>query len=182
MLRKILSVVFIAGVLFAGYAFATDIATPSGKIGILDVQQLMTKTGYADRALHKIRKQYAPLIKSLEKDEKTLQRYIKKYNKISDNLDPAAMKEWQHKINAQQDKLQQKQSTLQEKINIAQEIETKKIIAKFFTIVSKIAEKNDLDIVLFKDITSYNSEAVYDITDEVIRISVEKPKKAKLKK
>lgn len=174
------SVFLVIGLLFTSLVFAADtiIAPSTYKVGVLDIDQLMSKTGSTDLALKKIIKQYEPQGKVLEQEERTLHRDVEKYNAISDKLKPDEIKQWQHKINTAQDKLQQKQATLQEKIMAAEELETQKIISGFFTTVTKVAKKNNLDLVFFKDVTAYNivGAQMQDITNQIIKMSSGKKK------
>lgn len=178
MQRIITRVICIVGILFFSLASAVDDQYSISKVGILDVQLLMTKTGAADRAIDKIRKQYLLENRALEKEQNVLNLEIKKYNKSVGKLEPDEIKHWQRKINAMQSKLQQERIILQEKIKEEQKIETQKIIYSFFNLVSKIAEKNHLDLVLFKDVTPYNDigAEVQNITNEVIELSRNKNK------
>jgi Skp family chaperone for outer membrane proteins len=181
MRRIILSVFFVLGVSFAVSAFAENAALVNPKVGILDIDQTMAETGLADIATKKILKQYAPERKALAQEERALQQKIKEYNVLSDNLQPDEIKQWQHKIDGLQNKLQQKQNLLQEKIMTAEELANQKIIARFFKIVTKIAGKNNLEVVFFKDITVYNlaGAQMQDITDQVIKVATDKKKNKK---
>jgi Skp family chaperone for outer membrane proteins len=60
----------------------------------------------------------------------------------------------------------------------AEEQETQKIISLYFTKVSKLAEKKNLSIVFFKDVTMYYlpSENLQNITDQIIKMSVSRTK------
>lgn len=173
-------VFLVIGLLCINIAFAADspvavIPTPDStlRVGVLDIDQLMTKTKSSDRAMKKILKQYEPEGKALEREERTFRSTLKKYNAMSERLRPDEIKEWQHKINAIQEQLLRKQSLLQEKIMAAEEQETQKIIAHYFNLVSQVAKKSNLTLVFFKDITAYNLPgiAVSDITEQIIDMS-----------
>ncbi len=167
-------------VLAANHTTTTIIApTATLKVGVLDIDQLMARTKSTDRAMKKILKKYELEGKALKKEEQVLLQNIKKYNAISDNLKPDEIKQWQHKINAAQEQLLQKQSILQEKIMAAEELETQKIISRYFTLVTKEAEKNNLSLVFFKDITVYSLPGanVLDITNKIIKMSLGKRNK-----
>ncbi len=182
-MRKTISTLFfVVGILFATLELvkSDDTANYSvQKIGILDIDEVMATTGAADRAMKKIIKQYAPEGKILEKEERALQKEVGKYNDASDKLQADEIKEWQHRIGATQSKLQQKQMELQERIMAAQEVETQKIISKFSIMVSKVAEKNNLAMVFFKDVTTYNliGTEMHDITKQIIKMAVGSKKK-----
>lgn len=182
-MRKIVPLVI--GLLFIGSVFAATttttiaaIPTPPLKVGVLDIDQLMAKTNATDRAMKKILKQYEPQGKALEKEEEAFRHDVKKYNAISDKLRPDEIKQWQHKLNTAQEQLLQKQSILQDKIMAAEELATQKIISYYFTLVTKVAEKNHLTLVFFKDITTYNlpGVAMQDITNQIIKMSMVKKK------
>ena len=55
-----------------------------------------------------------------------------------------------------------------------QEFATEKIISYFFGLVTKVAEKYDLDLVFFQDITSFSGTDVRDITGEIIKLANKK--------
>jgi len=146
------------------------------QIGILDIDELVLKTGITDRVLNNIKLKYYKNLKKLDRDDYDLQCDIHKYNHIMHKLKPDEIHLWQRFINDKQIELQNKRTMLQENIISAQEYETKKMIEYYLHIVTQIAKKYDLSVVVFKDVTAFNGNKTYDITNEVILTSSNKNK------
>lgn len=152
---------------------AADVADT--KIGVLDIQKLMTKTKETNKAMIGLRQKYAAQSRELVKQQKTLAHTIKKYNKTSDKLKLADLERWQVKIEMQRRDLKEKYSDLQREIYRSQNLEITEIVGYFSESVIEIAKKRGLELVLFKDTTMYNLKTL-DITDEVIKLSNKNPR------
>ncbi|MDR1057366.1 MAG: OmpH family outer membrane protein [Coxiellaceae bacterium] len=173
-MRKIaILIIGLSSILF----ITSGLATENLKIGILDIQKLINKTGAANKSMIKINNKYAEENKALIEELHNLHDDIKKFNRHSAKLKPQELEKWQRKIDIQQKNLSQKRETLQKKIIATQNLETQELVIRFLGLVSKIALNNNLDLVLFKDVILYKSDSSnLDLTNETIKLYAKKPK------
>lgn len=170
MCKKVLVMCFLLELSFVSVVFAADNhgASISGpRVGILDIQKLIAKTNYVNKAVEKLRNKYAAQGKALRNEQRILERNIKKYNEDSSNMRFGELLKLQHKIANQQDELRKNMTDLQQKVTVAHKAEIQELIRRFSQVVDKIALRDNLEIVLFKDVVlcGFTSQ---DITDEVI--------------
>ena len=177
LMKKNISILLcVVSIFFISSAFAKSNAGVN-KIAVLDTQKLLAKTKATKNAMIELRKKYAAQSKELEKEQRELQADIKRYNKSSDKLKLRKLESWQQEIDEQQGDVYRKQAVLEKEIIDSQNIEIREIVQRFSTIVTNIAKRDNLDIVLFKDVTAYTLKS-QDITEEAIKIALKKSNKA----
>lgn len=160
---------FIINALFgAVLLLAMNVASAATyKIGVIDINKVLENTPHVAAMKTKLQNQFAPKIKEITALNKTMQADVEKYNKDGAMLKAKERDALQSKIVKEQQKLQQLQSGVQQNFMQAQNQAQQTILQLIQNGVTKIAAKENYDLVFVKDTVAFNLPA-YDITDQVI--------------
>ena len=142
-------------------SFAAD-----SKIGIVNVQQVLEKSGQMQALNNKLKAQFEPRAKKLEADSKTFEKNIENFKKNSTVMNADKRKAAEENLAKERANIEQQQIALQRDSVVAQNKSLQNLLDKVKSIVNKIAVKNKLNLVLTNASVAYSSGEL-DITKQV---------------
>lgn len=153
--------------LFAASVLLPNQAQAQGKIGVLDMNKVLTTSNAGKRAQNVIEQKMASYKKSFEKEGKALMEMREELEKKGQNMSESARKT---KIEAFQKKgreLAEKENSANAEMQKLREQHIQPIVKKLEQVVEKIADKEGYTIILPRNIVLYQKNSI-DITDKVI--------------
>jgi len=151
----------------AGLLLAANAAFADAKIGVLDLNKVLSNDPQVTLLQDQLKKQFEPRNQEIVTAQKTLQNDIDKYNKDSGKIKGNDVKKNQDNIIAKQKKLQDLQASFQHDLTDAQNKSMQTILKRVETVVNKIATDQKYDLVVTKVSTVYNDPKL-EITDKVV--------------
>lgn len=145
----------------------TNISAANYKIGVLDINMILANTPQVEAMQTKLKNQFEPKIKELALMNKTLHADVEMLKKEHATLADAKQKKLQIDIVRQQKKIRQFKANFEHNFSQAQELAQQTILKQIQAAVSKIAKKQNYDLILIKDTVPYNL-AEFDISNLVI--------------
>lgn len=162
----------LSGVVYAADITATTPATGS-RIGIVDVRQVLQKSPQIAEMQKKLQDQFSSREKEIQSAQQQFQQDADKLNRDSSVMTANDRDALTKKLQAEQQNLRNMQMSLQKDVYAKQNEEMQTVLNQVQGIVAKVAQKNNLSLVVVKDAVAYASNEV-DITSQVID---EMPKK-----
>jgi outer membrane protein len=145
--------------------------TNSIKIGVIDLNKVVTSDPQVSVIQMQIKKKFDPRNQDITKLQKELAADIDKYKKLDDsNKDKSKnieVEKAQQLILDKQKKLQAMRDDFQRDLMTAQNKYTEEVLKKIERIVNDIASKQKYDLIIAKISTAYNKPEL-EITDQVI--------------
>lgn len=154
------AVLFMTGV---SIAQAADI-----KIGIVDMQQIMTKSKQAEKLRTDLEKRFTPKKAELQKSADAFKADIEKMKRDEAVMSSADKDKLQKKLMDQQQSLQTRQQSLQKDAMSAQNEAIQSLIENVKGAVKKIAADDKLTVVIAKEAAIYQDDSL-DITSKVLK-------------
>ncbi len=140
----------------------------AGKIGVLDMRQVMKSSTQIVQIREKLQKEFKPKQEKLMAAQNTLKsdaERLRRDNAIMNNND---RKQLEQKIIAEQQDLQKMQAGFQQEVMVAENTALKGFLEEVEGIVKGIAIKKQISLVITKDPVAYVQPDL-DITNEVIQ-------------
>lgn len=159
----------LTGIVLVGVAtlgFATS-AMADQKIGVVDVQKVLTESPQTKQVASSIKKQFASRESKLKADQKTLQADQAKLDKNGAVMSAKNRAALQDKIISEKSAFQGRVAAFQQDVNSAQSTAMQGLLNKIKTNVSDFAKKQGYTLIVTKRSVAYASNEV-DITDQVI--------------
>ncbi|OGT07824.1 MAG: hypothetical protein A2X78_02120 [Gammaproteobacteria bacterium GWE2_37_16] len=151
----------------AGLLLAANAAFADTKIGVLDLNKVLSNDPQVTLLQDQLKKQFEPRNQEIVTAQKNLQNDIDKYNKDSGKIKGNDVKKNQDNIIAEQKKLRDMQASFQHDLTDAQNKSMQTILKRVETVVNKIAADQKYDLVVTKVSTVYNDPKL-EITDKVV--------------
>ncbi len=146
-----------------------SVATASDiKIGVVNTEQILRESVPAVQAQRKIEQEFVPrdeAIKKMAIKAKTLQD---KLEKESINMEESERRNLERNLANLSREYQRAQKQMREDLNVRQNEEYSMILERTNRAISKIAEKENYDLILQLQDSVYRSQRI-DITDKVIK-------------
>ncbi len=157
----------VAALVFAFVSISSFAANSNNsKIGIVNVQQVLEKSGQMQALNNKLKSQFEPRAKKLEADSKTFEKNVENFKKNSSVMNAAKRKTAEVNLGKERANIEKQQISLQRDSVVAQNKSLQTLLDKVKTIVDKIALKNQLNLVLTNASVAY-SKGELDITSQV---------------
>lgn len=158
----------VAGLMIIGFFLANIAMADDLKVGVVDLQVLLSKAPQVEKIRVQLQKQFKPREEKLDSLAKALKVDMDKLYR-----DGAVMKEGdqqalQEKITKQRRELRGMQEDLQEDVNNAQQAEMQTFLKKVNEKLIIVAQQKHLDMVFLKDSMPYSSSKI-DVTDDVLK-------------
>lgn len=146
-----------------------SVATASDiKIGVVNTEQILRESVPAVQAQRKIEQEFVPrdeAIKKMAINAKTLQD---KLEKESINMEESERRNLERNLANLSREYQRAQKQMREDLSVRQNEEYSMILERTNRAISKIAEKENYDLILQLQDSVYRSQRI-DITDKVIK-------------
>ncbi|MFM8454042.1 MAG: OmpH family outer membrane protein [Gammaproteobacteria bacterium] len=140
----------------------------AGKIAVLDMQELFSKSPQAIAAKKRLDNKFQPKKDSFEKKQLEFKQKGEKYTRDKDVLSAQEKKKQETQLQALRAELESTGQNLDAEYNESQSQEMEAFVATVKDVAAKIAKAEDLDIVIPAHFPLYTKEGV-DITDKVIK-------------
>lgn len=138
------------------------------RIGIVDMQQIMTKSKQADKLRADLEKRFNPKKAELQKAADAFKADIEKMKRDEAVMSKADKEKMSKKLAEQQQSLQTRQYALQKDAMAAQNEAVQSLIENVRNIVKKIAAEDKMNMVIAKEAAIYMDESL-DITAKVLK-------------
>jgi outer membrane protein len=162
-MKKLLALAFSAMLLvFCQGSFAADL-----KVGVIDVQKILTSVPQVSAMRTKLQKQFEPREKEVEAAKKDLQANLAKYNKDVAVMSDKQKKDMQDKLTDQQKKLRDMETNFQQSVMTEQNKAMQEVSKTIQAVVDKVAKAQNLDLILIKGAIAF-SKPEMDITQKII--------------
>ena len=169
-MRKILSIGAMLILCVSAIANAAEVATSQTttlKIGVIDLQRIISETPDAKRTSKELHARFEPRHAKILEIQNVLKADIDKMKRDEAIMVDSEKSKLQQRIVNQQRDLERMQQDFQQDVSLAQRTETDKFLNKVKGIIDTIATKEHYDIVLQKNAVPYASNRI-DITQSVI--------------
>lgn len=137
------------------------------KIGIIDPQELFSKSPQAKASEDKILKEFRPREKTVVSKREELESKIQAYQRDKEVLSTKERIYREREINELQQNFQRMTSELQVDVKVRRDEELQAFDKIFKEVVSNIAKKEDFDLIFPAQALIYSGDKV-DITDQVL--------------
>ncbi len=164
MIRPILGLLVVGLTLGAASRARADGTT----IGVVDVQRALMQVDEGRAAKTQLQADFKDKQKLLDKRQDELRSLKEDLDKRAATMDPAKRKEKQEELQRKYLDLQQTYVSLQKQLMAREKELTGKIIQKMQPLFAKIAQENNLDVILNADSIVW-AKPDMDITNELIR-------------
>jgi outer membrane protein len=138
------------------------------KIGVVDVQKMMKQIPQVTAMQKQLQNKFGPQTKKITAMQKQLRADLAKFNKNRSVMKDKDVQAMQKKIISEQDKLRALQVDFQQKAMAAQRKAMQSILDDVEVAVKKVANAQNLNLVLTKASIAYNDDDM-DITDKVVK-------------
>lgn len=138
------------------------------KIGIVDMQQIMTKSKQAEKLRADLEKRFSPKKADLQKSADAFKADVEKLKRDEAVMSSADKDKLQKKLMDQQQSLQTRQQSLQKDAMSAQNEAIQSLIDNVKTAVKKIAAEDKLTVVIAKEAAIYQDDSL-DVTAKVLK-------------
>jgi outer membrane protein len=138
------------------------------RIGIVDMQQIMTKSKQADKLRADLEKRFNPKKAELQKSADAFKADIEKMKRDEAIMSKADKEKMSKKLAEQQQSLQTRQYALQKDAMAAQNEAVQSLIENVRNIVKKIAAEDKMNMVIAKEAAIYMDDSL-DITAKVLK-------------
>lgn len=149
-------------------AFSVSAARADVKIGVIDMEQIMSKSTQADKLRKDLETRFNPRKDEVQKLSKAFQDDVEKLKRDAAVMSKADQGKLEAKLTKQQQEIQQKQMTLQREVVAAQQEAQTKLIDSLKKVVKEVATAEKLNFVLIKQAAIFNDES-FDITAKVLK-------------
>ncbi len=147
------------------------VANPQGsatRTGVLDMRQVMERSIQIAQIREKLQKDFQPKQQKVVAAQNNLKNDADKLRRDTAIMSNTDRKQLEQRILTEQQELQQMQVTFQQELMIRQNEALKGFLDNVKNIVKKIAETDNLNLVITKDIVAYVNPNL-DITNRVIQ-------------
>lgn len=148
--------------LMAGTVFASE------KIAVVDMQQIMQRSGDMKGIQESLEKEFKPRRDKLISMEGKIKADMEKFKKEAAVMSKADQKKMQEKIISAQREFEQEGQKYQRELSAKHNAEMQKLYAKVRTVIEKVAKDGGYDLVLQKEAAPYVVNKL-DLTDKVIK-------------
>lgn len=148
-------------------AFFTVGSVFAANYGVIDMQQVVTKSSKADDLKKQLETQFSSQKKEIDDMTASLQADLAKYQKDKAVMSKKDSEAMQKKISTAESTLQQKQATLQQQVQEEQTKKMNEFMASVQDASKAVAKDKKLDLVLPKNAVVYFDNGS-DVTDAVI--------------
>lgn len=148
-------------------AFFTVGSVFAANYGVIDMQQVVTKSSKADDLKKQLETKFSSQKKEIDDMTASLQADLAKYQKDKAVMSKKDSEAMQKKISTAESKLQQKQATLQQQVQEEQTKKMNEFMASVQDASKVVAKDKKLDLVLPKNAVVYFDNSS-DVTDAVI--------------
>lgn len=145
-----------------GSASAADL-----KVGIVNVQKILSKSPQVKTINEKIQKQFKARYEELETMRKKGAKLQEKMQRDGMTLTMAQKLEISREVQTLDGKFKLKQTFLQDDISIASKQEQAKLMRKIQKAIAEVAKKEKVDLVLKSEAIAYLGSSI-DLSDKVI--------------
>lgn len=149
-------------------ALSVSAAQADVKIGVVDMEQIMSKSTQADKLRKELETRFNPRKDEIQKQSKAFQDDLEKLKRDAAVMNKADKAKLEEKLNKQQQDIQQKQFALQREVMQAQNDASQKLIDGVRKVVKEVAAAEKINFVLIKQASIYNDDAA-DITSKVLK-------------
>ncbi len=149
-------------------AFSVSAVRADVKIGVVDMEQVMSKSSQADKLRKDLETRFNSRKEEIQKQSKAFQDDVEKLQRDAAVMSKADQAKLQTKLTKQQQDIQKKQFDLQREVMAAQNDASQKLIDGVKKIVKDIASAEKLNVVLIKQAAIF-SDDTYDITSKVLK-------------
>ena len=156
--------VVLVGVVTLGF---TANAMADQKIGVVDVQQVLTEVPQTKQVAADIKKQFAARESKLKADQKTLQADQAKLDKDAAVMAAKDRSALQDRIISEKSAFQGHVAAFQQDVNSAQSTAMQGLLNKIKTAVGDFARKQGYTLIVTKNSVAYAANEV-DVTQQVI--------------
>ena len=149
-------------------ALAAGTVFAASKIAVVDMQQIMQRSGDMKTIQQTLEKEFKPRRDKLVAMEGQIKADMEKYKKEAAVMSKAEQKKMQEKIVTAQKKFEQEGQMYQRELNTKHNAEMQKLYTKVRGVIEKVAKDNGYDVVLQKEAAPYSSTKL-DLTEKVIK-------------
>ncbi len=153
--------------IFLSFALIWAAAAMAENIGIVDMRAIFQSSPQIKQVNDKLNKQFAPERDKIVQMGKSLQDDVKKFQRNQSVMDKAGLDKLRNSIAEQEQNLRTMQAKFQQELFTAQNQAMGTFMDKLTSVVKKIAEKKNLDVVLPKNTVLYAKDGM-DITSDVL--------------
>lgn len=160
-------VIVIAASALIALSASSLVAAGTTRIAVLDMHQIMADAPQVKQIRDSLQKQFKSREDSIVKEQEAFKADAEKLNKDGSVMAKKDKDALQKKVIDEQQSLQAKQMAFQQDVMKAQNASIKGFIDSVKDIVTKIAKKQEYDVVLTKDTIAFVNSKL-DITDQVL--------------
>jgi outer membrane protein len=163
-MKKLLIPVFsLLALILSATAYAQD-----AKIGIIDVRQVLQKSPQVAAMQKRLQQEFGARDKQIRSAQEQLQKDVDKLNRDASVMNASDREALTKKAQSEQQDLRNMQMSFQKDVYAKQSQEMQSILGQMQTIVAKIAQQKNLNLVVTKDAVAYANNDL-DITDDVMK-------------
>lgn len=138
------------------------------QIGVVDMRKVMSNSNEAKAVMEKLQNEFKPKEEKIIKLDKELKEDSEKLQRNAAIMGESEKAKLERDLISKKREFQRLQEEIREDSTVRQQEEFQKLIEKVQKVVSSVAEKEKLDLVLHQDTYVFHSSRL-DITDKVIK-------------
>ena len=135
-------------------------------VGVIDMQQIFQSSPQVNKINGDLNKQFSPQRDKIVAMGRTLEADIKKLNRDQSVMDKTSLGQLKDKITKEEQTLRTAQGEFQQALMAAQNKAMEAFMTQLNKVVTQVAEKKELQMVLPKTVVLYAKDSV-DITADV---------------
>lgn len=158
--------IILAAIVTASFLISASVSA-ANKIGVVDLQNVLQNSKEVQQIRKNLQQKFAGKEKEVKQAQTKLQKLTQQYQKNQSVMKPKRKKQMEAKINRERQQLQTLQMTYQRQYIREQNKQLSQFINKVKGVVSKLAAKNNYDLVIEKSGVAYSKDDM-DITQQVL--------------
>lgn len=144
---------------------ASPVMTP---VAVVNVQQILEASPRVQKLNNGLRDKFKPEQTSLEAEQKALEKEMDQFKRDISVMNAADKAKTEAKIKADQDAFVKKAGVFQKKLNAAQQEVMKTVFESMNTVITSVAKKNHVQVVIDSQAVAYRDDSV-DISNDVAK-------------